>query len=401
MNVNAINVPDGITLQTANVAAPGIGASINTTGYKSVTISVTGSEACNLVIQGSNDGSNWQPLLLVATDSFDIVDTIQGNGIYSLRVSSLYVQYNCSQIIGSLSMIVIGRAGLGASAVEKLALAMNPEANFPLQVNLLSGLRTDSNKAVILSDAPAPIPLSGNVGTAVLIDTTGYQSLQLTTQALAGTVTTSTDGVTFVALTGTAVGALATTNTIAANTVYAFPCLSRWIKIAITTAGTATAILRATPYLAGYANNSPINVSQIGSTAVVNGGVAGLLGVGGNIAAGVAPTANPVPIGGVDSSNLTRRLLTDTSGRVQVGLAPNSAVTIAANTTPVQTIYNTNPFNVQDTTQSDGNLVIDLLSQILLELRIANQQAYEFNMGAVPRYEDPSVYRNDPSMFSS
>lgn len=41
------------------------------------------------------------------------------------------------------------------------------------------------------------------------------------------------------------------------------------------------------------------NIAQIGGTAVVTAGVAGLIAVGGNVANGVAATANPVPVGGV------------------------------------------------------------------------------------------------------
>ena len=60
------------------------------------------------------------------------------------------------------------------------------------------------------------------------------------------------------------------------------------------------------------------NITLWGNTAVVNGGVAGLVGVGGNIANGVAPTANPIGAAGWDGT-LTRRLLTDTVGAQQKG----------------------------------------------------------------------------------
>lgn len=77
---------------------------------------------------------------------------------------------------------------------------------------------------------------------------------------------------------------------------------------AITASGTAT--LRFTPGdgefqgSAGAAgggssgNPSEVNLIQVGSTAVVTGGVNGLLAVAGNVASGVADAGNPVKVGG-------------------------------------------------------------------------------------------------------
>lgn len=59
-----------------------------------------------------------------------------------------------------------------------------------------------------------------------------------------------------------------------------------------------------------------MNIVNVGGTAVVTGGVAGIQAVGGNIAAGTAATANPLLAGAVDNSNLTRKLLSDTLGEL-------------------------------------------------------------------------------------
>ena len=45
--------------------------------------------------------------------------------------------------------------------------------------------------------------------------------------------------------------------------------------------------------------NQSVNAAQWGGTTVVNGGVAGIVAVGGNVANAVAATANPVPVGGI------------------------------------------------------------------------------------------------------
>jgi hypothetical protein len=74
-------------------------------------------------------------------------------------------------------------------------------------------------------------------------------------------------------------------------------------------------------YVAGSAVSSTTaqlgtNTVNIGGTAVVTAGVAGMQAVGGNIAAGTAATANPLLAGAVDNSNLTRKLLSDTLGEL-------------------------------------------------------------------------------------
>ena len=118
---------DGATLQTATVSSPATGSSINTTGYNSIVISATGDGAGNIHIHGSNDNVNWQPLLLTSLDSLDTIDTILNAGNYSLKVSTLYIQYNATVITGSLALIFMGRSAQGAGGADKLAMAMNSE----------------------------------------------------------------------------------------------------------------------------------------------------------------------------------------------------------------------------------------------------------------------------------
>jgi hypothetical protein len=68
----------------------------------------------------------------------------------------------------------------------------------------------------------------------------------------------------------------------------------------------------------------------------------------------------------------------------------------------------TNPFNsnnvfVQDATQQEGQSQIEILAQILLELKILNQQIYE-----LPRLiatgtqskDEPQTLRTEPSIFN-
>ena len=150
----------------------------------------------------------------------------------------------------------------------------------PLQI------RQDVNNAVILSDAPAPYNWTGSVGAWITIDTTGYQSLNITTQAAAGTVTASDDQQTWSALSGAprVLGAL--TSSLVASTGYSFPVVARYIKITLTTAGSLTAYLRNTPWVGNYQSSPTMTVGTFSPTAAVN--VSQVLGV-------AASASNPVP----------------------------------------------------------------------------------------------------------
>jgi hypothetical protein len=113
-----------------------------------------------------------------------------------------------------------------------------------------------------------------------------------------------------------------------------------------------------------------VNVAQIAGTNTVTGGVAGIQAIGGNIAAGSSPTANPLLIGGVDSANLIRKILTDNQGSIlPVGPTPANY--------PLS-----NPLKVKD---QDGDVTgrynqSELLELILYELKLMNYYMKELPM---------------------
>lgn len=171
-----------------------------------------------------------------------------------------------------------------------------------------------------LTDAPQP-----QVGVAQLInmsptgwiDTTGYQSI-VVTFATSGTLTVvyqSTNDPQYPVTGGNAAGwpvngvavpAVTLANPTAGAT-WVFPVTAKYFRVLISayTSGTLTTVtqLRAAP-----ANFIPstqsINVAQVTGAAIP--------------AAGAAATANPVPVGGTDTGNVTRRIQTDASGNQQV-----------------------------------------------------------------------------------
>jgi hypothetical protein len=165
------------------------------------------------------------------------------------------------------------------------------------------------------SDAPALISGAASVASRVIVDvdTTGYQSISLQLFGTwAGTVSfvVSNDRATWYAISGWPSAAaqlpVAASTT---NGLWIFPAVGRFFRAYISayTSGTVSG----SAYLRTQAMPLPsvpsVNNAQVAGTAMVTAGVAGLQAIGGNIAAGVAPTSNPVLTGGIDTAGKTRR----------------------------------------------------------------------------------------------
>ena len=171
--------------------------------------------------------------------------------------------------------------------------------------------------------------------------------------------------------------------TLAASTdkYFAGPLMFRYFRIRVSTAVAGgfvavSSIFRMTPFnpptfqVAGAANWSS-NIAQLAGTPPVTAGVVGTLAVGGNIAPGIAPTLQPITIGGVDVSGLTRRILTDNKGQ-QIVSGPDTSNTGITN--PIYVIPANERF------MSD-----ELLEMILQELKLQSfylkELPYQLNIG--------------------
>lgn len=309
------------------------------------------------------------------------------------------------------AVFLVGDPNGDLAGVNILEQVLDPATGLAFSVTLMNPPALDPNRAAIQSDAPAQLNLKGYVGQNIHIDTTGYETLNITTQGMVANIFGSNDGVTFSAITGFSVGlGAASVTAIAAVNSYVIPCITRYIRLAVTTAGSATAYLRAAPlpglYFASQGTVAGINYSQYGSQTVASAGAGGVAAVGGNIAPGAAPTANPNLVAGVDSGEvrlaaaltavvpvpLTRRLLTDITGRLRLAHELQGA-----------SIQNTPVLGVQDVTQFEGQSIVDIFAQVLLELRILNHQLYELprmmNAGT-GALDEPASFRQDPTIFS-
>ena len=437
MSYLGLQYPDAAVLFSGNLTAVGVGSSINTTGYDGLVSQFTGNWSGVIIFEGSNDGINWAPILVTKLSELVVKSQVEINGNWTVKCDTLYVRYNVTNITGTINLIIIGNNNVISTAVDRLSMAMDEANNSPLNIKLQpqnSGIKQDLSGAFVLSDAPNTVSVNQTATNAVTtIDTQGYQSIEITTQTFIGTITASNDGVTYSAIGGMTNAGTWVTSLSVANTNYIFPCQSRYIKIVGTTGGQFTYALRNVPFMGqnlsaigGSAVSATtaqlgINLVNVGNTAVVTGGVAGTLGVGGTNAVGVASASNPVLIGGVDPTGLARRAASTMLGDLITGnrTIPTNLAALGTTTTgnaPIASASFNNqvPQTVQDTLQFEGQNHVELLANILNELKVLNQQFYELpkvlclalqgptapQQGSnVQLGDDPFILRNDSSIF--
>lgn len=151
------------------------------------------------------------------------------------------------------------KGGLTLGAVTSAAPTYTNAQTSPLSLTTAGALRVDGSAATQ--------PVSGTVSIAANSSVNVNQIAGTTTSVNNGTADAGTIRVTLASNSTGQVTLAAGANTIGAVTQASGP----WTQ----------------------------NLTQVGSTNVVTGGVAGLLAVGGNVANGGTATANPVPVGGV------------------------------------------------------------------------------------------------------
>ena len=286
---------------------------------------------------------------------------------------------------------------------------MDKSEGMPLQVQLPKDLKQEPDGGLYVADMKGPyVWQSSTASQQLIIDCTGFQSI-LIHKITTGVVTpaVSNDGKTW-----SATLALATATAIPAATIltaagmYVIPVTSKYLQLV----GPASAIqcfiyLSQAPCVITpeMLNTLPENVTQFGSYNVVTAGVNGMPAVGGNIAPGTAPTANPVLIGGADglSTPLTRRILTDVLGRIQIGNAPSQRMT-GINYIGLDPAIR-NVLEVQDTSTAEGMEVDEIMIQVLFELRMLNQQIYELPRllrDGLQNVDQPEDFRDDMGIFN-
>lgn len=394
---------DNTILDTQTVVATGIGNTYTTPGFAKLSFSFAGLWDGALRIEGSNDNVVWFPLLAQNVTDSGAVDEILSAGLYTVTVSTVYMRYVVTNIAGSMSVVVIGKT-TPEEVTKLLNQSFDSTTGVNINANIAAGIKKDSQNAINLSDAPLPINLSGGVGTIIIIDTTGYQTLSITTSTMTAALTAGNDGISFAILPGintALIGTVASSIT-AAGGNYTFPCVARYIKLVISVAGNAVGYLRNVPFSTAWTSTP-----YVAGGLAVSAGVVGVQSVGGNVAVGLAPTTNPLVAGGIDGGGLTRRILVDTGGRIATSAADQSGVVRANQTlSPAMGIQNISMQPVQDLSQFEGQSQIEILAQILLEMRLNNYYLYNLpnliNAGTSFQLgEEPTYLRQDTLTLDS
>ena len=410
---------DNTNLLNTTISTVSTGTGIDVSGFSTLLVQVNGSTFNGIItFERSLDNIYWSPALVTELNALNQKTQIETAGLYFVRTEAQFIRYNVTNISGSATIVIDGSQNVVSNA-DKVAWAMDETNNTPLNVKLQaqnSGIKQDLSGAFILSDAPITQTISGSTTNSLtLIDTQGYQSLQITTVAYAGTLFGSNDGINFVAIFGYNLTALSSVNSVTANGNFSIPITTRYIRLTCTTAGPFTYNLRNIP-----APSLPA-LNYIAGSAVISGGVAGTLGVGGTNAVGVASASNPVVVGGVDPTGLARRATTTMLGDVITGnrTIPTSSAALSSTTTGNTPIgatgyINQVPQTVQDTSQFEGQTQTELLAQMLQEIKILNQQMYELprvialalqgptapQQGqSIQLGDDPYLLRQDASLF--
>lgn len=430
-----INLIDGTTLVSANVTSNVVSSAIDTTNYASVTVSVTENPGSlgyfTMYLEGSNDQVEWFTLLVDPIDELAPTDSITRIGGYSLKTTFKFIRYNVTLLEAgaAINLVLVGRSGTGSSGADKLSAAFNPDT--PLQVAFGQGVKQDRFGALMLSDG-VPYYMQGN--NTYMFNLNGYSTIVMQLGAVqTATCSQSIDGVFWSACYFGSTNATTTTNAPNNVGIWTGPVVGQYLRVVLSVAAAGptqcSIILKQAPMNGSYWNTGagsvniaqstatiPANITQLGGSAITSAGIAGTLAVGGYHAVNAAVTTNPTLIGGSDAANLTRRFISDTGGRQLItgAFAPtfgyNSNSPQANTTFPMYSVgvipatyLQTGALNVQDTAQFEGQNQLELLSQILLELRIMNQQLYELPRLIAtqqPATDAPETFRQDPSIFN-
>lgn len=300
-----------------------------------------------------------------------------------------------------------------SEAADVLKLAQDKAEQSPLYVSDIDQKR-DARGATVQSDnVPAGNAVLLKLNDALTVDTTGYNSVVFfargtdTSASVNYVVEGSMDGKTWIAISAvTATGGSVTnpstsSSFLGGGTTYVVQasCTTRYVRFRLSfyTSGSVhvEGYLRTTPYPLSLFTLLPTVLSQLGTSTIVGTAASGWgaftsvsgIPVGGVSQPGVGQPAWPIIVGGTDEPNksalsgVTRPLRTDNTGRPILGTDFGST---AYGTIPPRgvggrpnSMQGSQTLLVEDVGQSEGDTMPMLLQQILVELKMLNQQINE------------------------
>lgn len=389
-----------------------IGSAIDTSGYTATVWQLSGVWQGAIRVEGSNDGTVWDALLVLPSDSQVLIDAISDNGIYSVSSSAKYVRYNAVINSGTAQLQVAGRTVDGIRAADTLSLAMDAANNTPLHVRL-QGHPTDERGSLLPADCKGPFNFSGTSNNVVLgtLDTSGYNTVSVQgigTFNATVTAYVSNDGVNWAICYGiNATGGIGTLT--GAGQLFNYPVLGKFFRLTTTayTSGKADVVcyLRNAPF--------PAMLSSINTTISTVGGYSVLQEDAAYPAAASSPF--PLPIGGVARTPTSAPVSIALNDSVRAGFTRQGAL----HTQEAAYSQSDVPEYLKVLSNQMGNMpalpVIltgrdhesnpnDILGQILTELKIMNQQLFDLPRilkSGIEAVDSPEQYRNDSTFFNS
>lgn len=322
---------------------------------QTIVLQLSGNWSGTINLQQSNDNTNWFDALGTSANNNTSQQTsIAAPDVVTVQVSARYFRaITSSDFVGSISGNYSTRAiETQPQQIAAKIMETGDDVSFMASVLTREGHRitprANTQGQLFVADGEVVSGTRFSVGPIVVIDTTGYGSVIAQVFNGSGSINwtvtfqASNDGTTWSTAYGWPVaGAQTVTQSTTAAGQWVIPAVGRFIRLQVTTytsgQPSAVCVLKQQggyfPAAVPSSNLSQIggsavsaasaqlgtNVVQVGGTAVVTGGVAGIQAIGGNIAVGSAPTANPVPIGGWDGANTRRILLDPSNGGVVLG----------------------------------------------------------------------------------
>lgn len=320
-----------------------------------------------------------------------------------------------------------------SEAAEVLKLAQDKAERTPLYVSDIDQKRDPQGASVQSDNVLAGSAVLLKLNDALTIDTTGYNSVVFLIKASDSTFVNciaeaSVDGKNWLAVStstsqGSVVGA-GSTSAISISSLNTFiaqaGCIARYVRMRMSFYSSGSVLvegyLRTAQYPMGLFSFIPISIATLGTSVIIASAAAGWsafsgtsgIPVGGVSQPGSSSPAFPVIVGGTEEptkaalAGLARPLRTDTTGRPILGTDFGST---AYGTIPPRgvggrpnSMQGSQTLLVEDVGQSEGDTMPMLLQQILVELKMLNQQINELpltmNLG-IKMQNEVSEYRTE------
>jgi hypothetical protein len=126
--------PDGVQLLSASITNTGSTSVVDTLGYLSIVMQLSGIWSGNIYFEHSNDLTNWELIPVIQRSSYGVQDIVNCNGIYTIKPSGRYLRATTISITGTASISILGRSGVGVDSLDVLSLVTDKTSGMELNV---------------------------------------------------------------------------------------------------------------------------------------------------------------------------------------------------------------------------------------------------------------------------